>query len=328
MASIKSGEPEHNETDMGFPLTVSENARAIVLMKLPNLIALTCVFPVLAFAAPLDSAKIEAATGLKGTMNEAEGVFKVSAPRTDVKVNVDDWQMPPFMGLTSWAAFMPGKAEPAMVMGDLVLFQDEVNPVMSAALDAGLSVTALHNHFFYDEPKVYFMHIGGEGTTEKLGTAVRAALEKVKEVRAAAPTPAKAFGNGFAPAENKIAVAALEEIFGGKATAKDGMAKFVFGRAAKMPCGCEVGKEMGVNTWAAFAGTNDNAGVDGDFCALEGELQGVLKAMRAVGINIVAIHHHMTMEEPRYIFLHYWGKGAAADLAKTVKSAIASQKAK
>jgi hypothetical protein len=226
------------------------------------------------------------------------------------------------MGLTSWAAFLPGKKAEAMVMGDLVLFQDEVNPVMSAALEAGLSVTALHNHFFYDEPKVYFMHIGGEGSVEQLGAGVKAALAKAKEVRAGAPTPGKMFGAGFAPGANSITLPALEAVFGGKGTSKDGMAKFVFGRVSKMPCGCEVGKEMGVNTWAAFAGTDDNAIVDGDFCVLETELQPTLKSLRAAGINIVAIHHHMAMEEPRYLFLHYWGKGSAELLAKAVKGAL------
>ena len=210
-------------------------------------------------------------------------------------------------------------------MGDLVLFQDEVNPVMSTALDAGLNVTALHNHFFYDDPKVYFMHIGGEGTVEKLGAAVKAALDKAKEIRAANPTPAKTFGPGFVPVSNSITPAPIEAALGGKATVKDGMAKFVFGRTAKMPCGCEVGKEMGVNTWAAFAGTDDNALVDGDFCVLETELQPVLKTLRAEGINIVAIHQHMTMEEPRYLFLHYWGKGHAAQLAASLKKALALQ---
>jgi len=124
-------------------------------MKHQSLLAVLALFPALSVAA-LDSAKIESATGLKGTLNEAEGVFKVTAPRSDVKVAVDGWQMPPFMGLTSWAAFTEGKKAEAMVMGDLVLFQDEVNPVMSAAFEHGLAVTALHNHFFYDEPKVYF----------------------------------------------------------------------------------------------------------------------------------------------------------------------------
>jgi hypothetical protein len=291
-------------------------------MKTTSLLALLALFPGIAFAA-LDSAKIEAATGLKGTFNEAEGVFKVSAPRTDVKIAVDGWQMPPFMGLTSWAAFMPGKSAEAMVMGDLVLFQDEVNPVMSAALDAGLSVTALHNHFFFDEPKVFFMHIGGEGTVEKLGAAVKTALDKAKEIRAASPMPGKVFGAGFAPTRNNITTAPLETILGGKATAKDGMAKFVFGRSAKMPCGCEVGKEMGVNTWAAFAGTDDNAVVDGDFCVLGTELQPVLKILRADGVNVVAIHQHMAMEEPRYLFFHYWGTGSAQKLATSVKNALA-----
>ena len=117
----------------------------------------------------LDTAQIDQITGAKGQMNEEENVYKVSFPREDVEVSVDGVQMPPFMGLTSWAAFKPGmKDGTVMVMGDMVLFQDEVNPAMSVALDSGLAVTALHNHFFYDEPKVYFMHIAGEGTAEKL----------------------------------------------------------------------------------------------------------------------------------------------------------------
>jgi hypothetical protein len=120
---------------------------------------------------------------LKGKFNEQEKVYKVSSPRADVKVSVDQWKMPPFMGVTSWAAFTAGKESEAMVMGDLVLFQDEVNPVMSAALNNGLQVTALHNHFFFDNPKVYFMHIGGEGDSAKLAKGVRAALDTVKSIR-------------------------------------------------------------------------------------------------------------------------------------------------
>src|SRR6266850_827881 len=128
----------------------------------------------------LDTAQIDELTGLKGKLNEQEGVYKVSSPRTDLKISVDKWEMPPFMGLTSWASFLPGMKDGAMIMGDFVLMQDEVNPVMSAALDNGLQVTALHNHFFYDEPKVYFMHIGGEGSTAMLAKGVRAALDAVK----------------------------------------------------------------------------------------------------------------------------------------------------
>src|SRR5258708_15313155 len=110
--------------------------------------------PVRSAEAQLDTNRIEQLTGLKGKMNVEEGVFKVTSPRADVKVSVDKWSMPPFMGLTSWAAFKPALKEQAMVMGDVVLFQDEVNPVMSAALENGLSVTALPNHFFFDEPRV------------------------------------------------------------------------------------------------------------------------------------------------------------------------------
>ena len=289
-------------------------------MKSASFLVLIAFLPSLAFAA-LDSAKIEAVTGLKGTFNEAEGVFKVTAPRTDMKIKVDGWSMPPFMGLTSWAAFMPGTKTEAMVMGDIVLLQDEVNPVMSAAIDAGLEVTALHNHFFYDEPKVYFMHIGGEGETAKLATGVKAIFEAEKAVRAAQSEPAKTFGKPLTVTSN-ITAAPLETTLGGKAQVKDGMAKFVFGRNAKMPCGCTVGKEMGVNTWAAFAGTDEDALVDGDFCVLPGELQTVLKSLRKSGINIVAIHQHMAMEDPHYVFLHYWGRGPADQLAKSLKAAL------
>ncbi len=292
--------------------------------------AILSVFSVLTatllHAAPLDTAKIETLTGLKGTLNEAEKVFKVTAPRTDLKIAVDGWTMPPFMGLTTWAAFTPGVKAEAMVAGDLVLFEDEVNAAMSAALDGGLSVTALHNHFMADEPKVYFMHIGGDGETAKLAAAVKSALDAVKAVRAAQPQPQRVFGKAFAPASNAITAAPLDAALGVKGQAKDGMYKAVIGRAAKMPCGCEMAKEMGVNTWAAFAGTDDDAVVCGDFCVLEDELQPVLKSLRAEGVNIVAIHHHMTHEQPRYLFLHYWGKGPASKLAEALKKTLALQK--
>jgi hypothetical protein len=287
-----------------------------------NLIPTFFLLTSAAFAA-LDTASIETITGLKGALNEPEGVFKVTAPRKDVKVNVDAWSMPPFMGLTSWAAFKEGGKAEAMVMGDLVLFEDEVNPVMSAALDAGLSVTALHNHFLYDDPRVFFMHIGGEGTAAKLATGVKAALETVQRIRSEHPEPAHGFGAVALPETSSINPEPLEAIIGGKAARNAGMVKFVIGRTAKMDCGCEVGKEMGVNTWAAFAGSDENAVVDGDFCVREGELQAVLKRLRADGINIVAIHHHMAGEEPRYLFLHYWGRGTSAQLAATLKQTLA-----
>jgi hypothetical protein len=279
-------------------------------------------------AAPAPSKAIDpnlVASLTGGKPEQAEGVVKVSFPRTDVSVEVDGWTgVSPFMGLTSWAAFTPGEkpGKEAMVMGDLVVFEDEVNLVMSALLDKGVEVTALHNHFFYDKPHVFFMHIGGEGSVDALGKGVKAALDAQKAVRSKAPQPQATFGLGALPTPSRIDAAKLDVAFGLKGQAKDGMYKAVMGRKATASCGCAVGKTMGVSTWAAFAGTDENAAVDGDFAVSETELQPVLKALRAGGINIVAIHHHMTGESPRILFLHYWGRGPAAQLAKTVKGAV------
>jgi hypothetical protein len=233
--------------------------------------------------------------------------------------------MPPFMGLASWAAFTEQKAGDVMVMGDTVLFQDEVNPVMTVALDSGLSVTALHNHFFFDEPKVYFMHISGAGDGANLATAVRKVWDKIKGVRVTNPQPTKAFGAVVLPATSSVTGKTIEDSLGVAGQGNNGMFKVVIGLKTKMPCGCEMGKEMGVNTWAAFAGTDDNAVVDGDFAVLEDELQPVLKSLRHDGINIVAIHSHMTHENPRILFLHYWGRGKTANLAKALKAALTTQ---
>jgi len=270
--------------------------------------------------AALDTAKIDNLTGLKGKLNEKEGVYKVTFPRDDVKIVVDGWTMPPFMGLGTWAAFTETK-NGAMVMGDTVLFEDEVNSAMSAALDNGLSVTALHNHFFFDQPKVYFMHIEGEGTVDKLAAAVKKMYDTIKPIRGPNAKPAESFsvvGQPSLPEKNSITAAPLNEIFGMQGESKDGMVKFTIGRPAKMH-GVRIDKDMGVNTWAAFAGTDANAVVDGDFAVTEDELQPVLKSLLKEKINIVAIHQHMTHEEPRIMFFHYWGRGPAKDLAQALE---------
>src|SRR6266508_3306452 len=165
-----------------------------------------------AFATDLDTARVDQITGLKGKMNEKEAVYKVTFPRNDVKVVVDGWTMPPFMGLGTWAAFTSTK-DGAMVMGDTVLFEDEVNAAMSAALDNGLNVTALHNHFFFDHPKVYFMHIEGEGAVDKLAGAVRKVYDSIKPIRAASPQPKDSVGNKSLPEKNSISAAPLNEVF-------------------------------------------------------------------------------------------------------------------
>ena len=288
-----------------------------------QIFAITLLFAASVFAsvaAGLDTTRIDELTGLKGKMNEKEGVYKVTFPRNDVKVVVDRWTIPPFMGLGTWAAFTETK-NGAMVMGDTVLFEDEVNAAMSAALDNGLSVTALHNHFFFDHPKVFFMHIEGEGTIEKLASAVRKVYDTTKTIRGSNAKPAESFsvvGEPSLPEKNSIAAARLNEIFETQSELKDGMVKFTIGRPAKMH-GVNIDKDMGVNTWAAFAGTDDNAIVDGDFAVTEDELQPVLRSLLKDKINIVAIHQHMTHEEPRIMFFHYWGRGRAKDLAQAVE---------
>src|SRR6266540_183897 len=268
-------------------------------------------------AAELNTARIDELTGLKGKMNEKEGVYKVTFPRNDVKIVVDGWTMPPFMALGTWAAFTATQ-NGAMVMGDTVLFEDEVNAAMSAALDNGLNVTALHNHFFFDHPKVYFMHIEGEGTVEKLAAAARKVYDTAKQIRAASPNPKDSFGAAPLPEKSSITAAPLNEIFGAQGESKDGMVKFTFGRPATMH-GVNIGKDMGVNTWAAFAGSDDNAVADGDFAVTEDELQPVLKSLLKDKINIVAIHQHITHEEPRIMFFQYWRRGAAKDLAQAIE---------
>jgi hypothetical protein len=295
-------------------------------MRLTLLVTITLAIPHSAPAALPESARaaIDQLTGAKGVYTEAEDTYRVAFPRTDLKITIEGRPASPFLGFSSWAAFTPLQGA-TLVMGDVVLLQDEVSPAMSAALDNGLEVTALHNHFFYEQPRVMYMHIGGSGQTEKLASAVRKVIDAVKQVRAAAPDPATAFAGGTVPDRNNITAAPLDTLFGVKGETSNGMYKATLGREATHH-GAKIGKQMGVNTWAAFAGDDSMASVDGDFAMTAGELQAVLKALRRAGIHIVAIHNHMTHEEPQYVFLHYWGKGRAADLAKGIQAALATQR--
>src|SRR5207249_2003385 len=274
------------------------------------------VSPSLAAEGKLDTAKIEQLTGVKGELSEKEGVFKVTVPRSDLKVTVAGVKMTPPMGLASYAAFMKAGAK-TMVMGDTTLLEDQVNPVMSVALDNGLEVTALHNHFFWDSPKVMFMHIGGMGDQEKLAAAVGKVYAKLKETSGGKGEVMQA---DIDPAKTTLDPKKIDAILGAPGALASGVYKVTIGRTTKMG-GVTVGNTMGVNTWAAFAGSDEKAAVMGDYAMLEGELQGVLKALRAAKIDVVAIHSHMIEENPRVVFLHYWGIGATADLAKGLKAA-------
>jgi hypothetical protein len=208
-------------------------------------------------------------------------------------------------------------------MGDTVVFQDEVSPAMDAAFARGLEVSALHNHFFFDEPKVYFMHIGGHGEPEKLAADVKAVWDAIKKVRADHAAPATTFG-GKTPQEGTIDAAVIEKILGHKSEGQKGVVKVTIGREAAMH-DVKFSASMGLTTWAAFSGSDGLAAVDGDFAMTAAEVQPVLHALRKSGIHIVALHNHMIGEHPAYYFTHFWGKGSAKELAQGFKAALEAQ---
>jgi Domain of Unknown Function (DUF1259) len=270
----------------------------------------------------LDADAIGAAAGAKATTT-ADGVVRLAWARNDVKVEVDGMPLKPFAGLGSWAAFTAA-SHGAMVMGDTVVFQDEVSPAMDAAFAHGLDVTGLHNHFFFDQPKVYFMHIGGMGEPDKLAAGVKAVWDAIKHVRAENPKPAAHFA-GEAPKAGHIDAAAIEKALGVKPETQDGVVKVTIKREGQMHH-VKVGGSMGLTTWAAFNGSDDLAAVDGDFIMTAAEVQPVLHALRKAGIHIVALHNHMIGEQPAFYFTHFWGKGKAEELATALKSALDAQK--
>jgi hypothetical protein len=268
-------------------------------------------------ATGLDATVIEQLTGLKGQLDEKEGVFKVSMPRGDLDMRVAGAHVTPPLGLTSWAAFTR-VGDHAAVMGDLVLLEDQVNPVMTTALDAGLEITALHNHFLFDSPKVMFMHMAGMGSEADLAASVGKVFAKIRETSGGKGEVPRA---DVDPIRSTLDPKKIEAVTGVPGTLKDGVYKLVVGRATKMG-GHVMGSTMGVNTWAAFAGSDEKTVVDGDVAMLESELQPVLKALRKHGVQVVAIHNHMTGEEPRILFLHYWGVGKITELASAVREAL------
>ena len=266
--------------------------------------------------APLDADQIGTAAGAKATTTP-DGVVRIGWPRTDVAVKVDGMPLKPFAGLGSWAAFTPTR-HATMVMGDTVVFQDEVAPAMDAAFASGLEVTGLHNHFFYDEPKVYFMHIGGVGEPEKLAAGVKNVWDAIKKVRSKEARPA--------PKAGTVTAEKIEKILGHKGQSQDGIVKVTIGRDGTMH-GMKVGGSMGLTTWAAFSGSDELAAVDGDFIMTAEEVQPVLRALRQGNLHVVAVHNHMVGEQPSYYFVHFWAKGPAEDLSTGLKAALDAQAA-
>jgi hypothetical protein len=206
-------------------------------------------------------------------------------------------------------------------MGDLVLTQDQVSPVMSALLDNGLQVTALHNHFFWDEPHLFFMHVHGSGTAAELAKNVKPALDLITKAPGATP-PAAAPAPSLKPAE--LDTAKLAGIVGHPGEQNGAVYKITVGRddLQIVEMGAPINARMGLNTWAAFVGTNDNAAIAGDVAMLANEVQPVLVALRKNGLDVVAIHQHMLGTQPAIYFLHYWGTGPADKLAAGFKAAL------
>lgn len=273
-------------------------------------------------AAKLDAEAIGQAAGTAATTTE-DGVVRIGWARDDVPFTVDGMRLKPFAGLGSWAAFR-STPHGAMAMGDTVVFQDEVTPAMDAAFKHGLEVTALHNHFLFDQPKAYFMHIGGMGEPEKLAAGVRAVWDAIKQVRQENAQPAERFPGRAPDSSGTVSAEGIEQILGHQGQTKDGVVKVSIARTGKMH-GVEVGGSMGLSTWAAFSGSDEYAAVDGDFIMTAAEVQPVLKTLRQHDIHIVALHNHMIGEEPAFYFTHFWGKGPAKELAKAIKAALDAQ---
>jgi len=273
----------------------------------------------------LDLKAIAQAAGTEAEV-KPDGVVRIGWKRDDVPVTVDGMKFPPPAGLGSWAAFKALPNGDVMVMGDTVVFEDEITPAMDAAFASGLDITALHNHFVFDRPPVFFMHIGGHGqNAETLAQGVKSMWDAVKKVREKHPVPQERFPGDVPEITGKYDTTALEKILDAKGSLNGQVLKFTFGRSARMH-GVEFGASMGLSTWAAFSGNEKQAVVDGDFAMTADEIQPVMRALRQAGIHIVALHNHMTGETPSYYFLHYWGKGTPEDLAKAIRAALDTQK--
>lgn len=258
-------------------------------------------------------------------MVKSNGVVRIGWQRDDVTVLVDQLKLPTPAGLGSWAAFKAVSDGGVMVMGDTVVFEDEITPAMDAAFAHDLEITALHNHFVFDRPPVYFMHIGGYGeSAQKLAEGVRAMWDAIKEVREKHPMPVEQFPGSAPDITGNYDIKALENILRAKGSLNGQVLKFAFGSSARMH-ETEFGAPMGLSTWAAFSGNEDHAVVDGDFAMTGGEVQSVMHALRNAGIHIVALHNHMVGETPAYYFLHYWGNGNPEALARGIRSALDAQ---
>jgi Domain of Unknown Function (DUF1259) len=291
-------------------------------MKLVRNISVSILFVVLFTAVPLPAQDMpkdyqEVLTLLGRSGDYKANVLKVNVPRSDLHVTIGGVATPTPFGFGGWVAFTKGDQGIDVMMGDLVLLQEEVSPVMSALLDNGLEVSALHNHFFWEEPRIFFMHVHGHGKALELAKRLKPALDLIPRPPAAAPSTSPAAG----PAFNLVA---LDNIVGSKGETLGSVYKFTLGRddLNLKEHGASINARMGLNTWAAFAGNDADAQIAGDVAMRETEVTAVLNALRAHKLSVVAIHHHMLGTQPTVIFLHYWGRGSAEELATGFRAAL------
>ena len=296
-------------------------------MKLVRNISVSILFILLFTAVPLPAQDIpkdyqEVLAFLSRTGDFKAKVLKANIPRNDLHVTIAGQSTPTPFGFGGWVAMTKADNGMEVLMGDLVLTQEEVNPVLSALLDHGIEVTALHNHFFFEEPRLFYMHVHGHGDAMSLARAVKPALDLIGHVSPASAEakPAPALPSTTFPFD----AAALNKIAGFEGEKLGSVYKFTAGRddLHLTEMGAAINVRMGLNSWAAFAGNDDDAQVAGDIAMRESEVNAVLKALRSHGLNIVAIHHHMLETQPTVIFLHYWGRGPAAKLAAGFRAAL------
>jgi hypothetical protein len=280
------------------------------------LAVMAVVSPTLAQELPADYAAVLKVLNKSGDFNG--NVLKVNVPRSDVTVAVQGLLVPTPLGFGGWLAMTKGDHGLDVMMGDLVLTESEVNPVMTAILSAGLDVTALNNHFFFDSPRMYYMHVHGTGSAAELAKKVKPALDLIGRD----PFAVQA-GVGADLAKGPLTVNRLSTIVGHPGEQSGPVYKITIGRPdiELREHGARIDARMGLNTWAAFAGSDQEAVVAGDVAMLADEVTPVLTALRRAGLSVVALHHHMTTGTPVF-FVHYWGRGEAATLARGVRAAL------
>jgi hypothetical protein len=279
------------------------------------------VLPALAQEMPADYKSVLQTLGKQGDFKS--NVLKINIPRNDLKVTVDGVTTPTPFGFGGWLAMTKGDGGKDVMMGDLVLVEDEVNPVMSALLDNGLEVTALHNHFFFENPRIFYMHVHGHGKADDLARMAKPAVDLIGH---GSPQHQSTISGGRSNiAAGQIDAAKIAKLVGHEGEQSGPVYKITIGRddINLKEMGAPINVRMGLNTWAAFYGSDANAEIAGDVAMLGTEVTPVLKALRANGLDVVAMHNHMIGGQPPIYFLHYWGTGPAEKLATGFKAALA-----